>query len=263
MNYRLAPEHPFPTPFNDSYDALKWAISSASSFGGDAGRILLAGSSAGGNLAAAVCQQASRDGLKGVIGQVLIIPATCHYKHHRHASSSSNELKSFHAFSGAPLLSTEMMMGMWGGFDLPPKRSCCLHYTTLTPWTTQISTPPRHQIQTLVSPPSYPKTFADSQQRVSTAPRLRLRQKKKKKKKLNKRQLSTDIQVAGSDPLCDEGIAYAQSLTRAGVETKMDTFPGLPHGFHTPMLSMPSREKHLTDLVAGVEWLLRTQRQGL
>lgn len=54
VDYRLAPEYPFPAGFNDCVHAVHFAIREAGRFGGDPQRLALAGDSAGGNLAAAV-----------------------------------------------------------------------------------------------------------------------------------------------------------------------------------------------------------------
>jgi len=54
VDYRLAPEHPFPTPFEDCLEAVRWAHREAGRYGGDASRFAIGGDSAGGNLSAAV-----------------------------------------------------------------------------------------------------------------------------------------------------------------------------------------------------------------
>ena len=76
VDYRLAPEHPFPAAFEDSVAAARWAASSPSELGREATSLFLAGDSAGGNLAAAVTA-ALRDepAAVPVAGQWLIYPA--------------------------------------------------------------------------------------------------------------------------------------------------------------------------------------------
>ncbi|MDQ6822527.1 MAG: alpha/beta hydrolase [Actinomycetota bacterium] len=76
VDYRLAPEHPFPAAVEDARDALRWAHQHAHSLGVDPRRIGVGGDSAGGNLAAVVARLAARDGGPPPALQLLIYPAT-------------------------------------------------------------------------------------------------------------------------------------------------------------------------------------------
>ena len=74
VDYRLAPEHPFPAAVDDCWRALVWTAKNASSFGGDTSRLAVMGDSAGGNLAA-VCALLARDaGTPEIAMQVLVYP---------------------------------------------------------------------------------------------------------------------------------------------------------------------------------------------
>jgi len=74
VDYRLAPEHPYPAPLDDCWTALRWAAVHASEIGGDASRIAVGGDSAGGNLAA-VCALLARDaGGPALALQALVYP---------------------------------------------------------------------------------------------------------------------------------------------------------------------------------------------
>ncbi|HTU75059.1 MAG TPA: alpha/beta hydrolase [Trebonia sp.] len=73
IDYRLAPEHPFPAAAEDAVAAARWIAVHIGGLGGD-GRLAVAGDSAGGNLAAIVAQQLISDGTT-LAGQLLIYPA--------------------------------------------------------------------------------------------------------------------------------------------------------------------------------------------
>jgi acetyl esterase/lipase len=74
VEYRLAPEHPDPAPVQDCYAGLVWTAKNAGELGIDPDRILVAGGSAGGGLAAGVALLARDLGGPALIGQVLICP---------------------------------------------------------------------------------------------------------------------------------------------------------------------------------------------
>lgn len=85
VDYRLAPEHPFPAGVEDCYAALQW-LDSAAAEGGDApGRLVVGGASAGGCLAASVAQMARDRGGPSIALQLLIYPML----DDRHTSPSS------------------------------------------------------------------------------------------------------------------------------------------------------------------------------
>lgn len=77
VDYRLAPEHPFPAAVDDAWAAVRWTADHAGKFNGDAGRLAVGGDSSGGNLAAAVCLMARENSRHPAIAlQVLIYPVT-------------------------------------------------------------------------------------------------------------------------------------------------------------------------------------------
>ena len=76
VDYRLTPEHPYPAAFNDCYGVLAWIAENPDELGIDAGRIAVAGDSAGGNLGAAVSLAARDRGGPRIAAQALIYPGT-------------------------------------------------------------------------------------------------------------------------------------------------------------------------------------------
>ncbi|HSO38922.1 MAG TPA: alpha/beta hydrolase [Labilithrix sp.] len=82
IDYRLAPENPFPAALEDARAALRWAQAHAAELGADPTRIGVGGDSAGANLSAVVAQLASTDGGPAPICQVLIYPAVDRTRHY-------------------------------------------------------------------------------------------------------------------------------------------------------------------------------------
>jgi acetyl esterase len=76
IEYRLAPEFPFPAAAEDALAAFEYAVAKAGDLGADPARIAVGGDSAGGNLAAVTAQQAVRRGGPVPAFQLLIYPAT-------------------------------------------------------------------------------------------------------------------------------------------------------------------------------------------
>lgn len=75
VDYRLAPEHPYPTQLEDAYRSLAWIAEEAAALRVDVARLAVLGISSGGNLAAAACLLARDRGGPALRAQVLITPA--------------------------------------------------------------------------------------------------------------------------------------------------------------------------------------------
>lgn len=78
VDYRLAPEHVFPAAFDDCYRATEFVVGNAVELRVDGNRVVVAGDSAGGGLAAAVSMKAGEIGQLSICGQVLIYPVLDH-----------------------------------------------------------------------------------------------------------------------------------------------------------------------------------------
>jgi acetyl esterase len=76
VDYRLAPEHPFPAAVEDAVSAVAWAAVHARELNGDPARLLVSGDSAGGTLTAVVAQQALQKGTPRLAAQVLLYAST-------------------------------------------------------------------------------------------------------------------------------------------------------------------------------------------
>jgi len=107
LDYRLAPEHPFPAPCDDAVQAVQWFAAQRASLGFDTGFLAVAGDSAGGHLAALAAQQVNAEaGRQVVAAQLLIYPVT--------APVLSTE--SYRAFANGPGLTRDEMAWYWTQF---------------------------------------------------------------------------------------------------------------------------------------------------
>lgn len=67
----------------------------------------------------------------------------------------------------------------------------------------------------------------------------------------------TYLQIAGLDPLRDEALIYERELReKNGIKTKVDVYPGVPHGFWSVFPNLKITQKFNQDSVTGIKWLL-------
>ncbi|MQA13595.1 MAG: alpha/beta hydrolase fold domain-containing protein [Pseudonocardiaceae bacterium] len=111
--YRLSPETKFPGPVEDCYAATKWLAEHAGEVGGDASRLVVAGDSAGGNLAAAVTLMARDRGGPQIAYQLLIYPVT--------SPARGNEFASYRDNADGYLLTRGGMEWFWDHYVSSPQ----------------------------------------------------------------------------------------------------------------------------------------------
>lgn len=103
VDYRLAPEHPFPASFEDAYEVWRHAVNKPESLGIDPARTIVAGDSAGAALAAAICLKAISERARMPAGQLLIYPAL----------TAMADLPSYQEQAEAPMLTSEGLAYFW------------------------------------------------------------------------------------------------------------------------------------------------------
>jgi acetyl esterase len=173
VDYRLAPEFPFPTAVDDCYAALEWVAANADELAGNANRIAVVGDSAGANLAA-VLALLSRDRQGPAIAfQALVYPVT---------AAAPGQFPSYEKF----------------GVGYTLTRRAAEHFNRL-----------------YFGPAGIAPDFRGAPLLATTLAGLP----------------PALVQVAGYDPLHDEGVAYAERLMADGVAVSLVDYPGLAHGF--------------------------------
>lgn len=191
VDYRLAPEHKFPTPLEDCFEATKWVANHAKEWGGDPTRIAIGGDSAGGNLAASVTLMARDQGGPTFVTQVLIYPVT----------SLAFNTPSYQENGEGYFLTYESMVWF------------AKHYLA--------------KEEDKLNAYAAPLLAADL---CDLPPAL--------------------IITAEYDPLRDEGMAYANRLSEAGVPVESACYEGMIHGFFW-MAGIMDKGKQSIDQVAS------------
>ena len=192
VEYRLAPEFPFPYGQNDCFAVLEYLNLHAKELGLDASRAVVTGESAGGGLAASVCQMARDNGIPVVL-QVLVYPVI----------SNACDTPSMKEFVDTPMWDYQNSVYMWQ-YYLPLKEG---------------ETPPKYAVPALGELKGLAPCY---------------------------------LETAEFDPLRDEGIAYAEALIEAGVETHLEETKGTIHGYDQTPIRGPLAKKQIDLRIAAI-----------
>ncbi|KAF9269817.1 hypothetical protein L218DRAFT_953447 [Marasmius fiardii PR-910] len=221
--YRLAPEHPFPTAVDDLTAALKYVASHPDTFSASLKKgFLIGGQSAGGNLGAVLAWIARDDPFFGstpLTGQLLQVPTVVHpqaipdkykssllsFEQNRKVPTS---LLSVEEDKNAPTLNGDNILQVLEFYNPTPED-------------------PRFSPLLLPSHKGLPSAF---------------------------------LQVCGLDPLRDEGLLYEKVLKEAGVPTKLEVYPGVPHGFEMAYFDIKQATRFREDFHDGIRWLLAGEK---
>ena len=193
VDYRLAPEHPFPAALEDAYFATQWICEHARQMRIKPTRIAVGGDSFGGTLAAVVCQRAKQNLGPALALQVLICPVT----------DLSIQSKSWKAYGDGYFLDRVTLD--WAIEHYAPRMD--LADSRISPLRAQYfaGLPPAH------------------------------------------------IHTAEFDPLCDEGKAYANAISRAGVPVRYVCHAGMIHHFYCMAGGIASARQAIAQAGAAIK----------
>jgi acetyl esterase/lipase len=225
VDYRLAPEFPFPTCMHDSWDALVWAVQHASQLGAATDRLVVGGTSAGANISAVMALLARDDydvmsrGGKGelagakITGLELIIPPVT--GQHAVPEVYRGEITSYEQNKDSPILG-QSMIDLFMDSYAPEQESrlynVLLELVRTGDWT---GLPPKMVFQ-----------------------------------------------ICGMDPLRDEGIIFEREVReKAGTQTKLYMYEGLPHGFWGALPMLKVSKKAIQETTEGMVWLLGLEEE--
>lgn len=181
VEYRLAPEHPYPAAADDAYAALTWLAANAPRLGVDAAHIAVGGRSSGGGLAAATALLARDRNGPAIALQCLLQPML----------DDRMQTPSVRSMDDPRILDYEKLAACWQAY---------------LAGSTDIYAAPARARDLTGLPPAF-------------------------------------VHVAAADPLCDEGVAYAQRLRAADVAVHLHRSPGVVHNFesHIPQSEVARR----------------------
>ncbi|KAK5112186.1 hypothetical protein LTR85_011619 [Meristemomyces frigidus] len=212
VDYRLAPEHPFPAGVHDCQDVVRWCAATASPSSALLPAelrpgFIVGGASAGGNLAAVMCQLSRDEGLTPPLtGQYLCVPALLWVDAVPEKWRAEYESRSTASYD--PVLKLQP--------DGNDNLMTALKPETASPLFSPLLHPNLRDL-----PPAY-------------------------------------FQLAGLDPLRDEGLLYERMLREGnGVPTRLEVYDGYGHMFWTNWPEMERSKHFVEDTLQGVRWLLR------
>ena len=191
LDYRLAPEHPFPAGLDDCVAAVRWVAANPESVGADPKRLAIGGDSAGGNLAAATVQSVADE--IDLAFQLLVYPVI----DFENTSESRRSL-------GEGFFLTQVAIEQARDRYLPDP--------------TQRAGPRATMLNGDISPRTPP----------------------------------TLVVTAGFDPLRDEGNAYAEKLSAAGIKTELRQYDDMIHGFFSQVTAGRRGPRYNREIAAAV-----------